>query len=284
MPFAASKNQEILMLEIKKNTVTEQLSDLKQQYMELTTAPLDGMWLCGFVPMAKHFGFYEGDTLVGFCCINEEGYLLQFYLCSEFETQASPLLHSILTQNDSPTGKINGAFASTAEPLYLSICLDTFSTFKVSTLMYQLSNRPQKAYKLEPVLQMKVVTIEQLAEAVDFAKKALGAPEKWLTEYFTNLINRQELRGFWKKGQLLATGECRGFDDYQQEYADLGFIVDESQRGKGLGTQVLRHLICVAVKKGLQPICSTEKTNIGAQKAMSRAGLFASNRIIQLNC
>jgi len=283
MPFAAFKTQEISMLEIKKVTLIEQLSDLKQQYMELTTAPLDGMWLCGFVPMANHFGFYKGETLVGFCCINEEGYLLQFYLCSEVQTEAPLILQSLLTQKDSPTGNVNGAFASTAEPQYLSLCFDTFSTFSVSTLMYQLSKGLPQFDGEKSIFHMPVIKIEQLAEAVDFAKTTLGAPEEWLSGYFTNLINRQELRGHWENDQLIATGECRGFDEYQQKYADLGVIVDESQRGKGLGTQVLLHQISVAEARGLRPICSTEKANIGAQKAISRAGLFASNRIVQFH-
>ncbi|MFT5700770.1 MAG: putative acetyltransferase [Desulforhopalus sp.] len=62
---------------------------------------------------------------------------------------------------------------------------------------------------------------------------------------------------------------------------DLGFIVGQAQRGKGLGSSVLKNLVTLAESKGLKPICSTEKDNIGAQKAIRRAGLFAGNRIIQ---
>nr|WP_242065921.1 hypothetical protein [Moritella sp. F3] len=35
-----------------------QLDALKFQYLDSTTEPLDGMWLCGFLPMATHYGFY----------------------------------------------------------------------------------------------------------------------------------------------------------------------------------------------------------------------------------
>ncbi len=68
------------MIQIKKVTSIETLSELKQQYMEQTTAPLDGMWMAGFVPISRHFGFYENDQLVGFFCINDDGYLLQFHV------------------------------------------------------------------------------------------------------------------------------------------------------------------------------------------------------------
>ncbi len=112
------------MIETIKIEVIEQLTELKQQYIDQTTAPLDGMWLCGFVPMASHFGFYDKKQLVGYCCVNDEGYLLQFYLRPDVQDQASQLFYDVLNQKNSPNEKINGAFVSTAESQYLSLCLD----------------------------------------------------------------------------------------------------------------------------------------------------------------
>jgi len=271
------------MIEIKKNDSIEQLSELKQEYIDRTTAPLDGMWLTGFVPMADHFGFYENEMLVGYCCINDDGYVLQFYLSPEKGDQASHLFDSILTQNDSAIEKINGAFVSTAEPQFLSLCLDSFSKFEVNALMYRLGNKVKAENGQEALVQLTVVKSDQLSELVAFANSNIGAPEEWLTGYYTNLISRRELYGFWKNGPLLATGEIRAYDEYQTDYADLGVIVEKSQRGKGLGTGVLKELISITESKGLKAICSTEKTNCGAQKAISRAGFIAGNRIIQFD-
>lgn len=271
------------MIQIKKLESAEQLKKLKQQYINLTTAPLDGMWLCGFVMMANHFGFYEKDELVGFCCINDDGYLLQFYLRYENRDQTSLLFESILAYDHSCIKKIKGAFVSTAEPYFLSLCFDSFPTFEVNALMYQLDEKSVEVQKQRSEIKLNIVKSEQLNEAVNFAKDAIGAPKEWLNGYYGNLINRQELYGYWQKGRLLATGESRNFEDYQTEYGDVGFIVAESQRGKGLGTKVLQALIAITKAKGLKPICSTEKSNISAQKAISRVGFFAGNRIIQFD-
>ena len=65
-----------------------------------------------------------------------------------------------------------------------------FDNYKVHTLMYQLDNNSKSVPQQEPVLQMTVVKSEQLSEMVDFAKTNTGAPEQWLTGYYTNLINR----------------------------------------------------------------------------------------------
>jgi predicted acetyltransferase len=123
----------------------------------------------------------------------------------------------------------------------------------------------------------------QLSQAIEFAVASIEAPREWLNGYYTNLINRHELFGGWENGRLVATGESRRFDDYQTEYADLGVIVAESERGKGTATQVLRQLVEMNEADGLKPICSTEKTNVAAQKAITRAGFLSINRIIRFD-
>lgn len=268
------------MLEIKRIGNLKEISELKKQYFSQTTAPLDGMWHFGFVPVSTHFGFYEDNALVGFCCINGEGYMLQFYLSSTAQTRGKDLFTLIAQQNSSVIGVVNGAFVSTAEPHYLSLCLDNSSAFKVHSLMYQQAMIQNVNTNVSVELQR--ATSDQLSKFVEFAVENIGAPELWLSGYFRNLINREELWGYWKNGTLLASGECRLFDEYQTQFADLGMIVAESARGQGIATGVLNRLVSLANDRGLTTICSTESSNIGAQKAISRAGLESFNRIIQI--
>jgi predicted acetyltransferase len=267
------------MIDIKKIDSIEILTELKQRYLEQAVAPLDGMWLLGFVPMAQHFGFYSDNQLVGFCCMNSDGYLLQFYLSPEYNTQASNLFTLIAEQNSAIVGHVKGAFVSTAEPTYLSLCFDNYASFNVNALMYQM--KVQTSPLAQTPLSMVKATKSQLSQFVEFAKTSIGAPEEWVTGYYTNLISRGELFGYWENGQLFASAECRRFDDFQRGYADLGMIVLPAERGKGLATRVMSFLISHARQTNLIPICSTEKANIGAQKAISKSGLVAEHRIIQ---
>ncbi len=267
------------MIKIKSIESLSELSELKQVYFQQATAPLDGMWHFGFAPMAKHFGFYLNDSIVGFCCINEEAYMLQFYLQADCQIHSQQLFTLIAEQNSSIIGNIKGAFVSTAEPHYLSLCLDNSSTFTVNALMYQhtleISNRQNKP------IELQVATTTQLAEFVQFAATNIGAPELWLNDYYGNLITRNELFGYWNDRQLLAAGECRLFDRYQTEYADLGVIVSQSERGQGIAKGVLSALIKDAANKGLTTMCSTESDNIAAQKAISSVGFLSTHRIVQ---
>lgn len=269
------------MVTIKKLEDNTQLDVLKLQYLSTTTAALDGMWLCGFLPMAIHFGFYENEILVGYCAINADGYLLQFHLEPQSQLLASDLFTLIVEQNSRVIGDVEGAFVSTAEPLYLSLCLDYYAQHKTHSLMYQQSLNAMA--KPSSLIDMAVATDAQLADFVQFSVDAIGAPAEWLTGYFQRLIDRQELLGYWGNGKLLASGECRLFDIIQTEYADLGMIVAESERGKGVATQVLNYLVARAKSKKLIAICSTEIANIGAQKAITKAGLRSSHRIIEFS-
>lgn len=272
-------------MRVKQADSIEPLGELKHLYMQQATDPLDGMWLCGFVPMATHYGFHEENELAGFCCVNDEGYLLQFFVSPRYQHQSSALFDSVALRADSPAGVIKGAFVSTAEPHYLSLCLDHFSAFEVNALMYQLDGTSGSSPKnsREPVLSMMTMSAANLPEAIDFAVAAIGAPEEWLNGYYAGLIERGELFGLWEGGRLIATGESRGYDQFQTDYADLGVIVGQSVRGRGLATQILKDLVAMNERKGLKPICSTERENIAAQKAIVRAGFFARNRIIQFN-
>lgn len=173
------------MLEIKPIETLGEINVLKRQYFEQSTAPLDGMWHFGFVPMSSHFGFYEGETLVGYCCINSDGYMLQFYLSNAAQTHAKELFTLIVEQNSSIIGVIKGAFVSTAEPYYLSLCLDNSSSFKVNALMYE--QVAPIVFDDATALDLTLASQEQLSEFTDFAASNIGASAQWLSDYFTHL-------------------------------------------------------------------------------------------------
>ncbi|CAH7340381.1 Acetyltransferase, GNAT family protein [Vibrio chagasii] len=273
------------MLDIKKIKTLNDLSELKTAYFSESTAPLDGMWHFGFVPMSDHYGFYESGKLVGYCVLNSEGYLLQFYLVPEANVNIADLFTMIIESNSSVIGEVKGAFVSTAEPQYLSLCLDNTESFKVNAMMYRQNQESDASRHYGHIedIEMTLATEEQLDKLVEFASSAIGAPKEWLTGYYSNLTARQELWGYWENESVLATGECRKFEEHQTQFADLGMIVAEQERGKGLATRVLNSLKQQANLQGLEVICSTESSNIGAQKAIERAGMSSKHRILQFD-
>ena len=169
------------MLDIKKITTLSDLSKLKTAYFADSTAPLDGMWHFGFVSMSDHYGFYENDKLVGYCVLNGEGYLLQFYLAPTTNTNIADLFTLIVENNSSVVGEVKGAFVSAAEPQYLSLCLDNTESFKVNALMFR--QRPTAVANSIENIEMTLATPEQLDQLVEFASSAICVPKAWLSGY-----------------------------------------------------------------------------------------------------
>ncbi len=268
-------------MRIERIEPTKRLDELKDQYLQQTNAPLDGMWLYGFVPIGEHYGFHDGEELVGFCCVNAQGYLLQFFVSGPYQHRSSEVFASLLGGEGGPCGEIHGAFVSTAEPRFLSLCLDHFPTFEVNALMYERVHVPDGEGRGVAIPSMAAIEESQRAEAVAFAVETLGAPEDWLLGYYTNLIGRGELFGVWDEGRLIAIGENRSREGYRSDCVDLGVIVDPSQRGKGIATEILRRLATMNDQRGSMSICSTERANVAARTAIERAGFFAPHRILQ---
>jgi len=255
------------------------LIELKRRHIDQCSAPLDGMWLDGFVPQAQHYTFCNSESLVGYCCVNSDGFLLQFYVQESHADQRASLFHSVVTSTISGVTPVRGAFASTAEPHYLSLCLDNFKRHSVHAIMYELGNNTPpnpSGFQLTPL------TSRHLEAAVEFVMKNTGAPEAWLRGYLATLIDRRELTGYWEGDDLIAYGELRKSSGLQPGICDLGVIVDKSRRGTGLATRTLKQLIQNTLARGMQPICSTEKGNIAAQKAICKAGFAARNLILKL--
>lgn len=265
------------MLNIKPLSGFDQIQKLQQDYLRTTTAPLDGMWLCGFLPAASHYLFRADTTEIGYCSINDDNHLLQFYVNDDHAAEATALLAAMLAGKHGEQLMLEGAFVSTAEPGYLSLCQDNFTKFEVNALMYEYKNGPQTS---DDDRGPRPVTNEELSLVIDFVTQDLDFPEDWLRQYFSNLIQRRELFGYWLNDELAGTGENRKFEDVQKGYTELGVIVGKQHQRKGLATSILREMARDAIANDLQPICSTERENIGAQKAITNAGFIPRNRIL----
>jgi predicted acetyltransferase len=263
------------MFRIKKIKELSVLDTLKEEYFSVASSPLDGMWHFGFVPLAEHFGFYHEEDLVGFFCVDKDGYVLQYFVLPSLVVNAGSLFKLLLQELTPEIGNINGAVVSTAEPRYLSECLEYLTKPELVAKTYIAYNSFPTNIEMQPAEQ------GDLKEFVELAVASTDLPSTWVTEYYNGLMAREELWGYWRDTTLVAIGECRLFDKYQSEHAELGVIVSLFERSNGVATNVLKYLACHAREIGLTAICSTECDNIAAQKAITNAGFYANNRIVR---
>lgn len=255
-------------------TSPDALADLKAKYRTTVPAPLDGMWEA-FTGMANHFSIREGSAQIGYCAVNSEQKMLQFFAggvpdAPDIFRQAIAYLN------------IKGAIASTAETDFLSHCMDYHTSVSEHAIMYHLTEGKARSNAKFPAgTAFRRLVAGDLKIAVDFASATLGADAGWLESYFGDLISRGELYALVDDATIVATGECRP-SHTQFGFADVGMIVGTGHRGKGIATNMLRQLIEESTAQGLQPICSTEQSNIPAQKAITNAGFNAYHRILEI--
>lgn len=261
-----------MKLEFHKSTYQD-VSALRDVYLRSTSAALDGMWENAFLPMADHWKLKHSEEVIGFCSVNSEGKILGFHVENEAFNR-SAYAQCIEQLN------VSGAFASTAEPRYLSLCTDHQKLMFVNALMYAESC-DQPAKPVVPLgMSFRMAQSDDLKTAVSFGVDAIQADRDWLLGYFQERIQRQELFGLWRETELIATGECR-ISPNQAGIADVGMIVGPAHRKKGLATAMLKYLRSTGSEKGLNLICSTESSNIGAQIAIERAGFVSQHRILR---
>lgn len=257
-----------------RKTELSALKNMKQAHMSHLSAPQDGMWE-SFVEMADHYAILCAGDVIGYCVINGEQQLLQFYVRPEQD--ARPAFRRTVTEL-----AVTGAYAATGAPSYLSVCMDMQKSVSVNTIQYCCEEDSLPAAASFAIdAHFRRLTAGELPVVAAFGARAIGADPGWLTAYFSHLIDRAELFGLWQNDRLIATGECR-VSESQKPHADVGMMVSEDHRKQGLATHILRYLRRHCHHEGLRAICSTEVGNIAAQKAIERAGFVSDNRIFHI--
>lgn len=263
------------MIQCTFTTMTARdLDTLKQQHVQQLDFPLDGMWEC-FIDMAEHYSIRCEDKVIGYCVINDEQKLVQFSVTSAHDVRQ--IFNQIITEL-----KVTGAMASTSEFQYLSLCMDHQKSTIVNALQYHIDqNTKLHKARFPTQTHFRLIEHDELQIAVDFGITTLGADPNWLYSYYEDLIKGEKLFGLWQDTLLIAAGECRP-SDTQRPYADVGMVVLDTHRGKGIATNILLNLLQNCKELGLRAICSTESDNIAAQKAIAKAGFISHHRILEV--
>ena len=100
-----------------------------------------------------------------------------------------------------------------------------------------------------------------------------------LKGYIRSVMDKHHIFVLREEGKLIATSECR-ISKTQKPYADLGMIVAEEHRCKGVGSYILACTKAFCYEQDVIPICSCEANNMSSKKAITKAGFVSRHRII----
>ncbi len=241
-------------------------------YLAQLVAPMDDMW-AAFADLAAPHALLVGGEVAGCCSVDEQGQLLRFHVLPPFGERATDLLRLVLSECG-----VAHMMVATSDPHALSSALKLATHVEPHTLLY--------AHVAEP----EVTALDGLAPArpadhqriVDFQAEEIGAPRDFLEGYVRERLERRELLLLQDGEHIRCVGELRR-DPQQAGVAHLGLIVHGPERGRGVGSAMLTSLVARSRADDLSPHCSTEVSNLGARRAIERAGFRAEHRLLRVN-
>lgn len=257
-----------------KTTSDTSIQQLRAELYQEFTAPLDAMWELLHIASSETYLIKDDASTLGYCCVDAEDSLNQIHLTTSYKHLMEDVINELIS-----SGLITYAKLSCIEPVSFNTCLALAKNIKVDTLNYHHNDR-QKQQVAEDQLTLRPITESDLGMVKSYLNEEIGFNDTF--GYTENLFQRQEMYLIEEAGELIATGECR-LSDTQPHYADVGMIVKQSQRKKGLGAKVLSELAKLAREKGRSPICSTTLDNVGSQKAIQKAGFYRSSIIFDMS-
>ncbi|MEE8522432.1 MAG: GNAT family N-acetyltransferase [Thermoanaerobaculia bacterium] len=264
------------MIEIVETPSADDLADLRRDYLASLSAPLDGMWEA-FAAMGRQLEIRSVGERAGYFSLNDQGQLLQFHVAEPLASAAAKLFAAVVARDE-----VKGAMVSTADPLFLGVCLDIHKTLRVHTYLYRDHHRRAVALEGAAETSFELVEANELEAIAELQRESLDQDlGDWLIGYLERLIARRELYALRLEGEILATGEARQSES-QPPFVDLGVITVRRHRGRGVASQVLGRLKQLCYERELVPICSTTVENAGARRAIAKAGFVSRHRLLEV--
>ncbi len=257
-------------IQLEDSNAIEQLRD---DYLCTLVAPMDGMWESVVIAHATFWAIQDEEQCAGYFCTGSNNDLLRVHLFENY--QAQEIFRWVVSTCD-----IQYAIASTIEPLYFSLCLD----LQVGITLHSYLFRDHKRIELSSGLSNSIfrqAEKKELDDIVRFYQANTEGSGEWIEAFLHERLNRSELFALYDRQILVATGECIP-SQKQPPYADLGMVVAQPYRGRGVGSFMLTRLKQHCYEAGLQPICSCAADNLASKKAIEKAGFISEQRMVKV--
>ena len=214
---------------------TDVIQQVRRDYLRTLVAPMDGMWEAATIAHATFWEIQDQGRHAGHFCLDSNKCLLRFHLLEDYQAQAQEIFRWIVS-----TYGIRYAITSTIEPFYFSLCLDVQKSLIPQNYLFRDHKRVELSNDLSKGIFRKAEKSESDSIARFYRENTEGSGE-WIETFLCEHLEREELFVWYDQQTLIATGECIP-SQRQAPYADLGMIVAQSYRGRGLGSSTLLQL------------------------------------------
>lgn len=256
------------MIKIKNVVSKEKREILRANYSNTLTAPIDGYWEKVVIANSTCYEISYNNKDVGYFSVNSHKTLVEFYIFKEYYMYSQEIFDYIIKSY-----MVEAAGVSTKQSEFLSLCLDFQKS--VYVLSYLFNDAENKKYELDCYENLSF----RLAKKSDI-QAINNKCEPRSEEYYEELIENDQLFVLYEGDILLGIGEFRISKTHHGQYGDIGMVVAEEHRRKGVGTYIIIQLKEHCYRNNLKPMASCDSKNFASMKTLIKAGFISEHRII----
>ncbi len=226
----------------------------------------ENVWECSY------YQILMDSVRIGYCCIDKEKTLWEFYLNKSARLHSQEVFRLLIDQ-----GLMAAAECKSYDHLLMSLCLDHHKKADCTAYLFR------DAVKVElPKLPYTDITFRMAAiEDYEVLSKHDRIAEG--VTFFHDLkedINNNEVFVFYAGQEFIGSGTVKKIWP-GLGHRDIGMVVPEQHRHKGIGTYIIIRLIEYCHSNDLIPVCGCWYFNYASKKSLERAGFLAEHRMIR---
>ncbi len=254
---------------INKTTI-DNIMPLFEKYLKTLNGVSDDYWEEHIIN-AEFYEITINEKSIGYFSVYNKEKITQFYMFDEYLNHSQPIFKKVLEKY-----KINSAYVSTSDQLFLSLCLD----FHSKVFM--------QAYFFDGTVNVGVRPAEYGRDCLFEVDPNEFDDVKTKTGDFFDFVSKSLLeQGVIKLYKLCEDGEDLGYgiivpNKLLTQYWANGMITLEKYRGRGVGRSIQMHLSDICKENGYIPISGCWYYNQISKKTIESAGRFSKTRLLNI--
>jgi len=258
-----------LMIQLEKVISSEERFILVKEYIKTLESPIDGYWENVVIGNSQCYEIIYDGKKAGHFFVDSHKTLVQFYIFPQYFVHA-PQIFEYIIANDI----VENAAVSTKEREFLALCLDYHKSISIDQYLF-IDNKNTK-YELA---NFKDISF-RLANKNDIGIIKMKCDPAF-DGYYEELVENNQLFVLYSCDILLGIGEFRIFKSNDQ-YGDIGIIVTEEHRKKGVGTYIITQLKEHCYRNNLKPMACCNVKNIASKNTLEKSGFVSKHRIVNV--
>lgn len=222
--------------------------------------------------ISQYYKINMNSIWVGYFCVDVEKTLWEFYLTKSVLVHSQEIFKYLIDMK-----YISAAECKTYDQLLISLCFDFYKEAFCSAYLFRDNIDVKFSLNEFDNISIKLATNDDYKSLSEINCIEPGV------EFFHNLegeIRKNEVLIFSLRNELLGAGTCKKIW-HSMNYYDIGMVVSEKSRRKGIGTFILTKLKEYCYDNGNIPVAGCYYFNYPSKRTLEKAGFIARHRVIK---